>query len=272
MPRHPRNSLLQFGVAFTAAVLALPVLCAQTVRQNSNSGNPLVDRVTQVVTTFFAKLSDVECTELVSQTKFRKNGKVEYIGNSSFDYVVVAEPSGGELTLAESRLAKLERREARRLPLMVTNGFSTLLLIFHPEYRAGFEFNPLEDEVADGKTYARLEFHHIRGTRSTAALLVQGQEYPLDFQGVAWIDRETGEVWKIEAGLESPMDDIGLRSMRTEVIYGPVKFQGTSDTYWLPQMATIDVESLRERWRNVHRFTAYRQFATSVKETGSKTR
>jgi hypothetical protein len=270
MARHSCRLLIRFMAACAVAILAVPVLGAQSVAQGSNEAKPLVDRVSKVVMTFLGGLSNVECTEVVSQTKLKGHGKIEYAENSSYDYLVLAQSDGGELALTESRLAKQEPHQTRRLPLMVSNGFSTLLLIFHPEYRAGFEFKQLEDEELDGKSYARLAFRHIRGMRSTAALMVRGHEYPLDLQGVVWIDKGTGEVRKITANLEAPMDDIGLRSMRTVVIYAPVKFQETSNTYWLPQTATIDVESLHEHWHNVHHFTDYRQFSTSAKEKGTR--
>lgn len=255
--------------ACAAVILGVSVLKAQTAHQGSNGAKPLVDRVSKVLTTFLGGLSNVECTELVTQTKLKAHGKIQYTQNSAYDYLLLAQSEGGELSLTESRLAKKKPRRTRRLPLMVSNGFSTLLLIFYPEYRAGFDFKQLDDEELDGKIYARLAYRHIPGMRSTAALMVQGREYPLDFQGVAWIDKSTGEVRKISASLEAPMDDIGLRSMHTVVVYAPVKFQETSNTYWLPQTATIDVASLHEHWRNVHHFTNYRQFSTSAKEKGS---
>jgi hypothetical protein len=264
--RNKSPLLLRFAAAFAVAVIALPNFYAQNARQDSSTASKLVDRASLVVADFVGQISDVECTELVSQTRLEKSGKVEYVQDSSFDYVVLAASEGGELTLAESRLAKQSARETRNLPLMVTNGFSTLLLIFHPYYRAGFEFTSLEDGVVEGKSYARVGFRHIRGLRSTTALLVRGREYPLDLQGEAWIDRDTGRIWKMTAGLEAPLEDIGLRSLNAEVVYGPVKFQGTSNTYWLPQSAVIEVESPRQHWRNVHRFTAYHQFSTNVKE------
>lgn len=270
MAQDSHSLVIRCMAAGAAAIMAVSVLKAQTARQSPNDAKPLVDQVSKVLTTFLGGLSNVECTEVVSQTKLKGHGKIEYAESSTFDYLVLAQSEGGELSLTESRLAKKDRNKTRRLPLMVTNGFSTLLLVFHPEYRAGFQFEQLEDEELDGKTYARLAFRHIRGMRSTAALMVQGHEYPLDFQGVAWIDKTTDEVRKISASLEAPMDDIGLHSMRTVVVYAPVTFQETSNTYWLPQTATIDVESLHEHWHNVHHFTDYRQFSTSAKEKGSK--
>jgi hypothetical protein len=269
MARHSCGLLVRCMTACAFAILAGPVLGAQAVRQAPDEATPLVSRVSKVLTTFLGGLSNVECTEVVSQTKLKGRDKIQYAENSTYDYLVLAQSDGGELSLAESRLAKKETHQTRRLPLMVTNGFSTLLLIFHPQYRAGFQFKKLPDEELDGKLYARLAFRHIQGMRSTAALMVQGREYPLDFQGVAWVDKSTGEVRQISASLEAPMDDIGLRAMRTVVVYAPVRFQETSNTYWLPETATIDVESLHEHWHNVHHFTDYRQFSTSAKEKGS---
>ncbi len=260
------GSIRQIAAPLLAAVLTLPALAAQAAPPEPPAPAALLARASGEVDKFLAQLSDVECTELVSQTRIKPNGKVGVTVNSSFDYVILAESIGGELTLSESRLAKQTARPVRNLPLMVTNGFSTLLLIFHPEYRAGFEFSSLGEMTVDGRTYVRVGFRHIPGMRSTTALLARSREYPLDLKGMAWIEKDTGNIWKIDAGLEAPMLDIGLRAMQAEVTYGPVKFVGTSNTYWLPRAAVIEVESLHQHWRNVHRFTAYHQFSTEVKQ------
>jgi hypothetical protein len=97
--------------------------------------------------------------------------------------------------------------------------------------------------------------------------MVSGREYPMDLQGTALIDKASGTILKISAALETPMDDVGLRSFQSEIQYAPVKFPGVSDAYWLPTTATIDVESLHQHWRNLHRFAEYHRFETSVKET-----
>ncbi len=266
MPKKSRGMILGCAASLAVTSVFAPAFWAQAAGTVPPAAEPIVNQASSVVQSFLSQISDVECMELVSQTKLKPDGKPETTVDSSFDYVVLAESNGGELTLSESRLAKQAPKSSRNLPLMVTNGFSTLLLIFHPDYRAGFEFTWLGEEIVDGKTYSRLGFRHIPGLRSTTALLVRGREYPLDLEGEAWIARDSGEIWKITAGLEKPMEDIGLRSLNAQVIYSPVTFQGTSKTYWLPKEATIEVESPRQHWLNVHRFTAYHQFATDVKE------
>jgi len=154
--------------------------------------------------------------------------------------------------------------------LLLSNGFSTLFLIFHPYYSAGFEFRLDGQESIDGRAFAKVHFQHIRGTRSPAALAVRGREYPLDLAGTAWIDPETGVIAKLEAELESGMDDVGLRTMRTEVRYAPVSFDDPSHPYWLPAQATVEVESTHQHWRNIHAFSGYKRFSVNTKEQIAK--
>lgn len=239
----------------------------RSAEPTSRSLDQLLDRTGGAVSKFLDQLSQVKCTERVSQAKLGKSGKSEYTENSTYDYLVLLQANGGDLTLAESRLAERAPKKKQNLPLLVTNGFSTLLLVFHPSYQASFQFTPLEDELLNGKRYAKVGFRHVPGMRSTAVLLLRGREYPLDLEGMAWVDRESGEIVKMSAGLESSMEDVGLRALRSEVQYAPVRFLGAKEEYWLPVSATIDVETPRQHWRNLHRFTEYQKFSTSVEST-----
>lgn len=235
------------------------------------AGDPALPSVDQIldhtggyVVRFLEKFSNVKCTELVTQAKLGKGGRTEYAENSTFDYLVLNQSSHGELNLIESRLAESQSEHKRNLPLLVTNGFSTLLLVFHPSYQASFEYTPTEVEARNGKPYVGVRFRHVKGTRSTTALLLRGREYPLDLEGVAWVDPTSGAIEEISARLGTSMEDIGLRSLRCDVQYAPHLFPGLEDPYWLPTSARVDVETPRQHWRNTHRFTAYQRFSTSV--------
>lgn len=226
----------------------------------------LLDQTGNDVVRLLDQLADVKCTERVQQTKFAKNGKPEYQEDSTFDYLVMLQPAGGDVSLVESRRAGQEPQHRKNVPLLVTNGFATLLLVFHPLYQASYAFSSLDGQILDGRRYACLQFRHIKGTRTTAVLILRDREYPLDFQGTAWIDPESGQVSKIEADLEDDMTDVGLKSLRSEVQYAPFHFTGLAQPYWLPSLATVDVETPRQHWRNVHQFTAYMRFSTSTDE------
>ncbi len=262
--RHQGLIKLYTQLALVAMLSGLVAGSAFAASPASSPMAAMLDRTANFTTHFLEDFSNVKCTELVTQTKLGKSGKVEYRVEATFDYLLMAQSSGGELTLVESRLPGKESKHNRNLPLLVTNGFSTLLLVFHPTYQANFKFTPMEDEIVDGRRYARVHFEHIKGTRSTAVLLLRGREYPLDIEGTAWIDPEAGVIARITAGLEGSMEDVGLRSLRCEVHYEQVPFAGAQFSTWLPTTAVIDVETPRQHWRNVHRFTAYQRFSTSV--------
>ena len=265
--RRFQNSLFWLALAVAgSALFSGNVMRAAGAGAEPSRLDPLLDRTEARVKASLAQISDVECYETVLQAKFAKNGKVEYKENSRFDYVVLFQSPSGEPVMVESRLAKEGPNKPKNIPLLLTNGFSTLLLIFHPYYAAGFQFTDLGEETVDGRVCVKVHFQHIKGLRSTTALLLGGREYPLDLQGTALIEKSSGRVFKIEAALESSMEDVGLRSLETEVEYAPVSFQGTTQPYWLPTVATIEVESVHQHWRNEHRFTAYHLFETSVKE------
>ena len=62
------------------------------------------------------------------------------------------------------------------------------------------------------------------------------------------------------------MEDVGLKSLRSEVAYSPVTFHDAHATYWFPAQAVVEVETQRQHWRNTHVFSDYKRFAVSTEE------
>lgn len=248
----------------------------------------VLDRVTQRVSRFLDLFSDVKCTEQVTQEKFKPNGKVELQEQSTYDYLVLFTNVGGELSLAESRLPVKQATADRKkdISMLLSNGFATLFLVFHPYYVNSFEFTDAGAELLDGHNARKIRFQHIRNTRSIAALALRGREYPLEMSGTAWVDPETGNLLRIEAGIASTLEDIGMKSLQSEVTFAPVTFHqdnlhqdGLSQdglhqdglhqddpVYWFPTEAVVEVETPKQHWRNTHRFTAYKQFSVATEE------
>ena len=252
------------GVVFAQQMQPQPfeqqVLQGQTLKA-------LVGHAGQETAHFLEQFSDVKCTELVTQEKLDPKGKVEARQESTFDYLAILTSAGGSLSLSESRLpVKQGKKVDKNVPLLVSNGFATLFLVFHPYYQGSFQFSALDDETLAGRQFARVSFRHIPGTRSPMAMVLRGREYPLDLAGTAWIDPATGAIAKISGGLENGLPDLGLQQLHTEVQFAPVPFRNISDTSWFPVVATIDVETPKQHWRNVHRFTDSKRFSVSTEE------
>jgi hypothetical protein len=230
-------------------------------------GGDLLPKVQDQVAAYVEQFSEVKCTEHVKQQKLKPNSKVELEHLSTYDYLVILTDSGGEVSLDESRLAIGEgKADNKNRPLLVSNGFATLFLIFHPYYAESFAFTPGELEVVNGHSFQKVSFQHLHGTRSPAALSLRGREYPLEISGTAWIDPQTATIAKIVTSVGSSMEDVGLKLLRSEIIYSPVVFHDPQATYWFPSQATVEVETQRQHWLNTHVFTDYKRFAVSTEE------
>ncbi len=216
------------------------------------------------VTADFAELADLHCNESVIQEKLTSNGHVEAKELARYDYLIMIDGNGEGLHFNESRRETLTARHTQ-LPMLVTNGFSTLLLIFHPYYRNSFKFESGEADVVDGEPAVQVHFSEIAGQRAPAALALRGRVYPLELKGTAWLDKQTGDVMKMDASLEHDMSDVGLRSLAIHVDYKPMTL-GTMPKANLPTKAVVEVATAKQHWRNTHIFDAYKMFSTEAEQ------
>jgi len=141
----------------------------------------LVDEAQKQVVAYVAKLADLHCTEDVVQEKLKPNGGTELSSKSQYDYFLYMQGNSYDFQLSESRL-EIGTQKPARLPLLLSNGFSTLLLVFHPYYRNAFEFTAGPQESIEGRSVIPVHFAHIRGARTPAALALRGREFPLELR------------------------------------------------------------------------------------------
>jgi hypothetical protein len=266
------NSCLRLSLA--AGLLMGTLAGAQTVSpqnvsfQTREPLDKVLDRASQRVTAFLDVFSDVKCTEQVTQEKLRADGKVELGEQSTYDYLVILNNTGGDVSLNESRLPIKEAKadQKKKLSMLVSNGFATLFLIFHPYYFNSFEFTDAGTEVIDGHTARKVRFEHLHNTHTPAALALRGREYPLELSGTAWIDPATGDLLRLDAGIAKTLEDIGMKTLQSSTRFEPVVFAKDQPVYWFPAEAVVEVESAKQHWRNTHRFSTYKQFSVSTEE------
>jgi hypothetical protein len=261
----------------TASLLAVAIVSPafSSARPDDKALNDLLGRTAEQMTKFVDQFSEVKCTEHVMQERFGKNDKVERRAEATYDYLVILSNAGGELSLDESRLEvqapnKVKKSKDQSMPMMISNGFATLFLIFHPYYAESFSFTSVGEEVLEGRRLAKVHFAHIRNTRSVAVLAVKGKEYPLDLSGTAWIEPETGRIARLEAGVTSDVEDIGMKALHSDIRFAPVRFGNKASDYWYPVQASVDVETPRQHWRNTHNFSDYKQFSVSTEQQVAK--
>lgn len=213
---------------------------------------------------FFDQTSNVVCMENVTQAVIGKNGKAFYREESVFDYQMQANSNTGTFKLTEAReTRKASFRDSGRI-LLITNGFTGMLLIIHPSFESSYTFEPAGEEMVDGLKFEKVAFQAVPGGSSPAALQIRGKNYPLPISGTMWIEPQTGAVGKLTSSIGSSLNDVGLQSLRSEVHYATVRFHDPEESYWMPVSAIIDVETPRQHWRNIHRFTGYKRFRGTI--------
>jgi hypothetical protein len=225
----------------------------------------LLQKTRAQVEQFARNLSSIRYEESVVQEKLKQNGKIAYKQEIAFDSLILIRFNHGELGVEESRF--LERQPARgdRRPFLQTKGFSILAMVFHPYYEESFQFSRLDNEMLDGTLLARLRFEYISGKPTPVLYQIIGGDRPISLSGVAWVDPGSGIIHRIDADLTPSLADLGLKSLRAELRYGQVTLADDPQPRWLPVTATIDLETPKQHWRNIHRFSNYRHYSVQTR-------
>jgi len=218
----------------------------------------------QNVEHFFQESANVVCAESISQTVLGHNGKPLYREESAYDYQLQARTESGSLKLVESRDSRKSAFRDPRRTLLITNGFTGMLLIVHPNYESSYTSEPAGEETSDGVRLVKVHFQPVTGGRSPAALQLRGKSYAMPLSGILWIEPGSGAIVKLTAAVDTSLNDLGLQGMRSEIHYAMLQFHDPEESYWVPVSAVIDVETPRQHWRNVHRFSEYKRFRATI--------
>src|ERR1700693_5261244 len=278
LPQISAKHLVRNFACSTALAFAPFFFCGDLAAQTANpvpavmealrpTQSPAMDalvRARKLVEKYFEQAANVVCTENVTKAVVGKNGKANYRKDSVFDYQMQTSTNSGSLKLVESRdTRKAAFRDSAR-SLLITNGFTSMLLIMHPSYETSYTFEPAGEELIDGVAFAKVNFKSVPGASSPAALQLRGKNYPIPLSGTIWIEQQSGAVAKLVATMDSSLSDLGLHGMRSEIHYAPVHFHDPEEFCLMPVSAIIDVETARQHWRNIHRFTGYKRFRATI--------
>jgi hypothetical protein len=266
--KRQQKHLHRRGLCFSGFLLVLWMGFAGLMQARTPPPDPTLDNVLVLtrrsVDSFWQQFRSVTCVETMTQEKLGTHGNVEHRRKSAFDYLALMDVDSSGLSVEESRLEQGKAGKAKNIPMLVTSGVPALLLVFHPYYRESFQYALADDSNSPG--LLQIRFNHITGTRSTSAMRLRGADIPLEIRGTAWIDSGTGAIHRIVAEIAGPMAGINLKSLQMDVQYAPQAFNSVDAPYWLPTIATIDITTVRQHWRNVHQYSKYRRFSVNTED------
>jgi hypothetical protein len=239
-------------------------LAGRAFAADTSSEAMLLDRIGQRVKQAWDDLTSVACTEKLTQEKLNENGKTVLSNRSTYDYLISLNWDKDQLLVDESRLEVGPPQKKRPdSALLATRGFATLLLIFHPEFQNSYHFTLLPEENVAGRKLSPVGFLPLNGARSPGVMELKGHEYPIAWEGTAWIDLASASVVRIQAHWKEPAAELGLETLLSDVHYAPVSLHGDR-AYWLPDSALIEVKTRHQHWRNSHQFEHYKLFSVEA--------
>jgi hypothetical protein len=263
LPAAAQTTPAQAAPPGTAAAPAAPV-------QTADGLDGILARTHESVQKFAEDFSSLRYDEDIVEAKLKKNSdKAAYEEEILYDSMLRMQFEDGQLRVDEQRNIEKWPRHVEARPLLNTYGFCTLAMIFHPYYDSSFRFTRSGDDVLQGRLLAKIQFAHIPGTPTPVLYQMFGPDHPLEVSGTAWVDAATGEIYRIDATIAPATSDLGVKSIRASVEFKPILLQDEAKPRVLPVVATIDLETPHQHWRNVHRFSDYRKFRVAMSMPGA---
>jgi tetratricopeptide (TPR) repeat protein len=198
--------------------------------------------------------------------------RVDEIGNPStretrkFNYVAaISEDKPGFLQVEEFRG---EHSGVADFPdHIVSRGFMSLALVFHPAMRDNFQLT-CEGLVEWRNQATWLVYFRQRDDRPSRLhdYRIGGNTYSVSLKGRAWITADRFQIVHIESELVKPMPKIRLLTEHQIVDYGPVLFEKRNEELWLPKSAELYFAFQGRRYHRRHSFDHFMLFSVNSEE------
>jgi len=209
---------------------------------------------------FVNSMEKFTAIESVEHYTFDKSGERKGPEARRFDYVVVVErESTGMFWFDEYRNGSNDQGQFPGH--LATLGLPAIVLMFHPDFAADFNFQ-CEGMVHDeGRAYWQVRFEQRKDRPSRLeSYNVNGRTFSVHLRGRAWIDPGKAQVVLLESELAEPIPQIELTEQHQKIEYTGVKFAATGQEIWLPQSAEVFAERRGRRYYRKHSFADFRLF------------
>jgi tetratricopeptide (TPR) repeat protein len=226
--------------------------------------NEVMEKSGERVKELVDSIAQFAATEDLLHEKLDPTGKALTRVDRKFDYSAsISEAVPGYLRVDEFRN---ERYGISDLPdRIVTSGFMSLALIFHPDMRENYQM--MCEGLGDWHGQATWIVYFRQRTdkpNRLADLVVGSNTYPINLKGRAWITADTFQIVRIESELMNPIPVLAVQHQIAE--YGPVHFQKKNVDLWLPHSVDLFFELNRHRYYRRHSFDHYMLFAVNSED------
>jgi tetratricopeptide (TPR) repeat protein len=226
--------------------------------------DPILTAAGKNVWEFFRNFPNTSSLEAIHQEKLKGNGKGGEKQDQKFHYFCVTPAQAWGPGFSEYR-ANLAGDAGQLGGLtegfMLTSGFASASLIFHPVYQSEATFRYLGRQKVNGREAHVVAFAQRPTQAHLYGSFKQGEIRVTTFtQGLAWIDAQNYQILRLRTDLLKPLPEVQLKRQTTEINFGEVHFKSTSEGFWLPREVAVTVDWHGRVLRNDHAYSDFKVF------------
>jgi hypothetical protein len=224
----------------------------------------ILNAVGRNVSDLFTNLPNISSMEAIHQEKLTRKGKTDTAQQFKYRYLMLAPDQPWGPGIDEHR-ADAKGNETPQLGLsdnsMLTSGFVSAPLIFHPAYQKGSIFRLLgQQKVKDRNTYVIVYAQDPAKSR-LAGSFQQGNITKMTYtQGIAWVDAENYQIIRLTTDLLAPLPMVKLDKETTDINFSQVQFNHPAQKFWLPEAVTVTLDWNGKLLRNQHAYSDFMVF------------
>ncbi|MGA2609458.1 MAG: hypothetical protein ABSH01_18610 [Terriglobia bacterium] len=230
----------------------------------------ILSAVGKTVAEFFSNFPNTSSVEQIRQEKMGRKQKANATLDQKFRYLCLTPAEAWGLGFDEYRVdlsAGPAWRQGLQDGFMLTSGFASASLVFHPMYQSQAVFRYLGRQKVNGRDAYVVAFAQKPVTARSYGLFKSGKTTITTFsQGLAWIDSQSYQITRLRTDLLKPLPEVNLETETTEIAFAAVRFKGIPTGFWLPQQVTVNVDWNGKHFRNEHRYSDYKLFNVEATE------
>ena len=208
--------------------------------------------------------------EAIHQEKLKRKGGVGDTQDQKFRYLCLVPREAWGPGFVEYR-ADFAGNEALPKGLsegfMLTKGFASTALYFHPNFRTESNFRYLGQQDVNGRKTYVVAFAQIPGKAHMTGDFRRGQITVTTFaQGLAWIDTSTYQIVRLHTDLLTPLPELRLDKLTMDIDFNAVHFTSVKEALWLPEDVTVTLDWNGRQLRNKHAYSDFMIFDVNASE------
>jgi Tfp pilus assembly protein PilF len=234
----------------------------------------ILSAVGKTVAEFFRNFPNTTSLEQIHQEKLGRKQKVGAALDQKFHYLCFTPADAWGPGFDEYRV---DSSGARASPqglqdgFMLTSGFASASLLFHPTYQSQAAFRYLGRQKVNGRDTYVIAFAQQPAKARLNGAFKSGQISMTTLsQGLAWVDSESYEITRLRTDLLMPLSEVKLERATTEIAFGPVHFKGIGKEFSVPRQVTVTVDWNGRHLRNEHRYSEFKLFNVEATDKPGK--